>query len=193
AAVAARPETLQFVGRLMNGGYEKGWPTVARTLARAASGDYSALAASVPVDTNHAAGSTGLFRGVMCADFGPQLDYEGLAADAALMAAVAPRFGAWQFWDTVGACVGWPAAASYPPHRLQVGAHPNVLVANTTHDPATPLVGALAVQAQIPDSHLLIVHADGHQAWAWSRCGFEAQRDFLDNPAAAPAFGVCLN
>ena len=48
----------------------------------------------------------------MCADFGPQLDYERLAADTALLAAVAPRFGAWQFWDTVGACVGWPAAAA---------------------------------------------------------------------------------
>jgi alpha/beta hydrolase fold len=193
AAVAARPETLLFVGRLMNGGREKGWPTVARTLAQIAAGDDSALAASVPVDTNQAAGSTGLFRGVMCADFGSQPDYERLAADAALLAAVAPRFGAWQFWDTVGACVGWPAAASYPPRSLQVGPHPNVLVANTTRDPATPLVGALAVQAQIPESHLLVVHADGHQAWAWSRCGFEAQLGFLDNPAAAPAFGTCLN
>jgi pimeloyl-ACP methyl ester carboxylesterase len=192
-AVAARPEVLFFVGRLMNLGREKGWPAVARTLAQVATGDDSALAATGPVDPNQAAGSTGLFRGVLCADFGPQLDYEGLAADTALLAAVAPRFGAWQYWDTVGACVGWPAAASYPPHRLQVGSHPNVLVANNTRDPATPLVGALAVQAQIPDSHLLIVHADGHQAWAWSRCGFEAQLGFLDEPSAAPAFGVCLN
>jgi pimeloyl-ACP methyl ester carboxylesterase len=182
--VAARPEMLQLVGRLMNGGREKGWPVAAQLLAQPA---------TAPTDTNPSAGPTGLFRGVMCADFGPQRDYERLAADTALLAAVAPRFGAWQYWDTVGACVGWPAAASYPPRRLQVGSHPNVLVANTTRDPATPLVGALAVQAQIPDSHLLVVHADGHQAWAWSRCGFETQLRFLDNPAAAPAFGVCLN
>jgi pimeloyl-ACP methyl ester carboxylesterase len=184
AAVAARPETLLLVGRLMNGGREKGWPVAAGILAQPA---------TTPTDTNQPAGPAGLFRGVMCADFGPQVDYEGLAADAALMAAVAPRFGAWQYWDTVGACVGWPGAATYPPHRLQVGSHPNVLVANTTRDPATPLVGALAVQAQIPDSRLLIAHADGHQAWAWSRCGFETQLAFLDNPAAAPGFGVCLN
>jgi hypothetical protein len=167
---------------------------VAQILAQTATGDAAVPGAPTgPGDTDQAAGSTGLFRGVMCADFGPQSDYQTLAADAALLAAVAPRFGAWQFWDTMGACVGWPAAASYPPRRLQVGPHPNVMVANTTHDPATPLVGALAIQAQIPASRLLIAHADGHQAWAWSRCGFEAQLAFLDNPTAAPAFRACLN
>ena len=56
----------------------------------------------------------------------------------------------------VGDCVGWPSETSNPPHRLQVGSHPNVMVANGTHDPATPLVNAMSVWLQIPDARLLI-------------------------------------
>jgi TAP-like protein len=45
----------------------------------------------------------------------------------------------------VGDCAGWPSAATNPPHTLQVGSHPNVMVANATHDPPTPLISALVV------------------------------------------------
>jgi hypothetical protein len=99
----------------------------------------------------------------------------------------APRF-AWRFWDAtptahvtvgIGICVGWPLEARNPPHRLQVGSHPNVIAANPTHDPSTALRNALAVWLQIPNARLRIADADGHEALVWSRCAFEAEFRFL--------------
>ena len=92
------------------------------------------------------AGKSGLFSGVLCADWGPQRDYQALLATSVELMRRAPRF-AWRFWDAtpiahgtagVGDCLGWPFEVRNPPHRIQIGSHPNVLVANTTHGPADP-------------------------------------------------------
>jgi TAP-like protein len=122
-------------------------------LARAAQGDPTAFGAALPtaappVDPMLVTGKVGLFRGVLCADVGPQHDYASLA-------------------------------------------HANVLVTNNTHDPATPLILALSVGAQIPGAHLLIADADGHQALAFSRCAFDNQVQFLHDPASTPGLTVC--
>jgi pimeloyl-ACP methyl ester carboxylesterase len=182
-----------------------GWPELARVLARASRGDTSALeqlsnatslGRSEPQVT---AGITGLLAGVQCADFGPQHDYAALVAASADVARRAPRF-VWRFWDAapvpqaatgVGDCAGWPFAATNPPHKLQVGSHPNVMVANATHDPPTPLINALAVWLQIPDARLLIADVDGHQSLVWSRCAFEAQFHFLLDPASVSTTTLC--
>ena len=133
----------------------------------------------------------GLFRGVLCSDFGPQDDFAALAADNALLAQQAPHF-AWLYsLELPGSCAGWPREATNPPHRLQVGPHPNVLVANPTHDPATPLVAAVAVWSQIPEARLLIADTDGHQALPFSRCAFETQLQFLSDPSSLPTTTFC--
>jgi hypothetical protein len=93
----------------------------------------------------------------------------------------------------VGDCVGWPTEATNPPHRLQIGSHPNVMVASPTHDPATPLINALALWLQIPDARLLIADVDGHQSLAWSRCAYEAQLRFLLDPTSVSATTLCTD
>jgi hypothetical protein len=65
------------------------------------------------------------------------------------------------------------------------------MVANGTHDPATPLINALSVWLQIPDARLLIADVDGHQTIAWSRCAFEAQLRFLLDPTSLSATTLC--
>jgi hypothetical protein len=138
-------------------------------------------------------GELGLFRGVLCADYGPQDDFEALAADNAALAGQAPHF-AWLYpLELPGSCAGWPREATNPPHRLQVGPHPNVLVANPTHDPATPLVAAVEVWLQIPQARLLIADVDGHQSLPFSRCAFEAQVQFLSDPSSLPTTTFCPN
>ena len=130
---------------------------------------------------------------VLCADYGPQDDFAALAAENAALARQAPHF-AWLFpQELPGACVGWPWDATNPPHDLQVGPQPNVLVANGTHDPATPLVAAVAVWSQIPQARLLIADADGHQVLPFSRCGFEAEVRFLTDPSSLDATTYCPN
>jgi len=82
-------------------------------------------------------------------------------------------------------------AASNPPHRLRVGLHPNVMVANDAYDPPTPLINALSVWLQIPDARLLIADVDGHQSLVWSRCAFETQLRFLLDPASVQPVTLC--
>jgi hypothetical protein len=62
---------------------------------------------------------------------------------------------------------------------------------NNTHDPRTPLLGALAVWAQMPWARLLTAEADGHISLAFSPCASGARYRFLDDPAAAPKFASC--
>ncbi len=205
----AHPELIPVVSQLLAAGSDPGfgWPALAKMLAAAKAGDTSGfeemrkatLIALVGADPPVAAGKSGLFSGVICSDYGPQTDYDSLVTAGRAMANETPRF-AWKFWDYtpilrasagVGDCVGWPMAASYPPHKLRVGLHPNVMVANPTHDPATPLVNAMSVWLQIPQSRLLVADSDGHQSWIVSKCAFEAEARFLAEPQDYPSVTLC--
>ncbi len=209
AVGATAPVTRTLVPQLLAAGRDPqlGWPAIAQMLAQTSRGETSALdkltktasLSSTTADPWVDAGTIGLTAGVQCSDFGPQRDYAALVAAGAAVAGRAPRF-TWRFWDAapiahgatgVGDCVGWPSEASNPPHRLQVGSHPNVMVANGTHDPATPLVNAMSVWLQIPDARLLIADVDGHQTIAWSRCAFEAQLRFLLDPTSVSTTTLC--
>jgi pimeloyl-ACP methyl ester carboxylesterase len=209
AAIAVAPALRTVVPQRLAGGRhpQLGWPLIANLLAQAVSGDTSALealAGGAPPDSADGdpwvrAGSDGLYYGVLCADFGPQRDYAAFTAGAEAIARRAPRF-AWRFWDAtsdahgtagVGDCIGWPFEARNPPHRLQVGSHPNVLVATNAYDSQTPLVNALAVWLQIPEARLLIADADGHQSLIFSRCAYETMARFLADPRSVPTTTLC--
>jgi pimeloyl-ACP methyl ester carboxylesterase len=209
AVAAAAPMARTLIPQLLAAGPHPqfGWPALARILDRASRGDTTALdqlADATTIGHNAgepmiAAGFTGLLAGVLCADFGAPRDYAALIAAGSDVARRAPRF-AWMFWDAapvahrttgVGDCVGWPSPATNPPRALQVGSHPNVMVANGTHDPPTPLINALAVWLQIPDARLLIADVDGHQTLVWSRCAFEAQLRFLADPVSTSSTTLC--
>lgn len=210
AVVAKAPVARKLVPQLLAAGADPkfGWPALAQMFAKASGGDMSPLdeltaaAALGTADDPHVrAGQGGLFSGVLCADFGPQRDYDALIAAGAAVARRAPRFS-WKFWDAtpmahgtagVGDCVGWPSPATNPPHSLRVGLHPNVMVASPTHDPATPLANALSVWLQIPDARLLIADVDGHQSLILSKCAFEAEARFLQNPGLAGPTTLCAN
>jgi pimeloyl-ACP methyl ester carboxylesterase len=213
AVVAAAPAARMLVPQFLASGPdpETGWPVIAQMLAEMQAGSTSKLdelagtsAAFMTAGSEDPwlrAGKDGQFRAVLCADYGPQRDYAALTAAAEAVVRQAPRF-AWRFWDAtpiahatggVGDCVGWPYEARNLPHRLQVGSHPNVMVANATHDPQTPLINALSVWLQIPDARLLIADADGHQSLIFSRCAYEAMARFLDDPRSVATTTLCAN
>jgi len=206
AAVAAVPAVRPVVPQLLAGGRDPqiGWPVIAQIIARARDGDPAALRGATDLggaaeDAWLRAGKDGMFRGVFCGDYGPQDDYAALLATGETAAQKAPRF-AWRFWDAtptahgtagIGICVGWPLEARNPPHRLQMGPHPNVMVANPTHDPSTALSNALAVWLQIPEARLLLSDTDGHEALTFSRCAFEAEFRFLNDPTSVATTTLC--
>jgi hypothetical protein len=144
-------------------------------------------------------GKDALMRGVFCSDYGPQRDYAKLAATGDILAKAAPRF-VWKFWNSspianasagVGVCVGWPREAANPPHFLEVGPRRDVMVANPTHDPATPLTNAMSVYLQIPEARLLIADVDGHQSMLLSKCAYETDARFLVDPKSVSSVTLC--
>lgn len=208
---AKRPETRVLVAQFLAAGRNAdfGWPVIAKMMEQLSRGDTAMLKSltqtgaaameSASQDPSLRAGKNGLFPGVFCADYGPQNDYNALLPTAGALAAEAPRF-VWKFWDPypiahaslgVPDCAGWPWPAINPPHKLDVGPHPNVMVANPAYDPATPLASALNVWLQIPRARLLIAEVDGHQSWPLSRCAFEAEWRFLDDPSSTPRTTIC--
>jgi pimeloyl-ACP methyl ester carboxylesterase len=211
AAGAKVPLTRKLVSQLLATGNDPsiGWPMIAKMIAEVNAGEspvfkgltQTASIASKAEDPSLRAGKVGYFLGVLCSDYGPPPDYATLLADWKRVSAAAPRF-AWRFWDAypiahatfgAGDCAGWPAPASNPPHALAVGPHPNVLVMNPTHDPATPLINALSVWQQIPQSRLLLADVDGHQAFILSKCAFKAAAQFLSDPASLSSVTICPN
>jgi pimeloyl-ACP methyl ester carboxylesterase len=205
-AVAAEPAVRPLVPQFLAAGRD-GWSLITRMLAEVVAGDTSTLdelirltsLAGQDQDPQVRAGRDGMFRAVTCGDYGPQDDYAALLETGKAAALAAPRF-AWRFWDAtpvahgtvgIGICVGWPLEARNPPHRLQVGAHPNVMVANPTHDPATAVGNALALWLQIPEAPLLLADVDGHEALALSQCAFEAEFRFLNDPTSVATTTLC--
>lgn len=208
--VAVAPVTRTLVPQILAGGANPDggyWKLLAQMLAEVRDGDTATLdsltgvaaLASTASDPWVVAGKNGLFPGVLCATFGPQDDYATIRAAGDAVARQAPRF-AWKFWDAnplahgtagVGDCVGWPLPATNPPHRLDVGTHPNVLVANPANDPATPLANALAVWLQIPQARLLIADVGGHQSLLLSDCAYQTMARFLDDPASVAPTTLC--
>ncbi|MFT4040421.1 MAG: alpha/beta fold hydrolase [Thermomicrobiales bacterium] len=204
--VVSAPVTRKLVPQILAGGVGY-WQELAQMMADVHAGDTATLdaltgvgaLASTADDPWVVAGKNGLFPGVLCASFGPQGDYPAIRAAGDALQQQAPRF-AWKFWDAsplshgtagVGDCVGWPLASVNPPHALNVGAHPNVLVANPTTDPATPLTNALAMWLQIPQARLLLADVGGHQSLLLSQCAYETMAAFIDDPASVTPTTLC--
>lgn len=209
AAVAAQPGVRKLVAQFLAAGNEPdvGWPLISHLIAEVNAGGTTTLdkltsvgsLASTSMDPQVQAGKNAIIQAVYCSEFGPQSDYNALLDAGANVARLAPRF-AWKFWvatpldlSSAGTlmCAGWPNEASDPPHQLQVSPQPNVLVASATYDPPTPLLNAVAVWLQIPESRLMIAETDGHQALLVSQCAFESVRDFLLDPTSAQPVNIC--
>ena len=149
AAIATAPAVRTVVPQRMAGGRELGWPAVAQVLAEVSDGDTSTLDAlagaaasdSTVGDPSIAAGADGLYYGVLCADFGPQRDYAAFtAAAAAVRRGRRALPGGSGTRPTAHGTASAGTASAGPRSQLpatppQVGAHPNVMVANPAYDP----------------------------------------------------------
>ncbi|HEY6326261.1 MAG TPA: alpha/beta hydrolase, partial [Candidatus Cybelea sp.] len=213
AAVRKVPVTKLLVPLMFAAGQNPtiGWPAVTKMIAQASRGDMTTLNAltkasseargNQPEDPQLVAGQTGLYAGVVCADYGPENDYDKLVAGGQIVGREAPRF-AWRYWDSTPLahmgpgsldCTGWAHPATNPPHVLRVGWHRNVMVANPAHDTSTTLTNAMSIHKQIPGAVFLIADVDGHQSLVNSQCAFEYMQKFWNDPRSVGAAIVCHN
>jgi pimeloyl-ACP methyl ester carboxylesterase len=92
---------------------------------------------------------------------------------------------------TSSGCAVWPFHSDdrYQGPWTAETANP-VLIMATTHDPATPYDGALAVDDLLPNSHLITVNGWGHVATGTSTCATFALVDYLVTQEV-PAVDAC--
>ncbi|HUQ61621.1 alpha/beta hydrolase [Lentzea sp.] len=69
------------------------------------------------------------------------------------------------------ACVGVAGPPANPPHRLDIGDAPKILVLSARHDPTTPYAWAVNIQRQAPRNTALLTYEGwGHIAYPRSAC-----------------------
>jgi pimeloyl-ACP methyl ester carboxylesterase len=73
--------------------------------------------------------------------------------------------------DEATACSGIPTPPTNPPHRLDIGDAPKILVLSARHDPTTPYSWAVNVHRQAPRNTALLTYEGwGHIAYPRSAC-----------------------
>lgn len=110
------------------------------------------------------------FHAVACSDSVNPDDPSRSIASARFANREGPGFGALWSWAS-SVCVNWPgssADAFRGPWRTNT-AHP-ILITGNTHDPATPISGARAVNKLFPGSVMFTVDTWGHGALGHSQC-----------------------
>lgn len=133
----------------------------------------------LPVGTNSHS------RLVLCRDYDFRIrDYAQYLAIRKRVAKAAPhvRYNA-QSLDTVLACQGWTMPPKPRPAEAK-GDLPPVLVANATHDLATPLPGAQRMARSFPKASLFTMDVVGH--WIYRRGGTEEAMRVIDTYLTAP-------
>jgi pimeloyl-ACP methyl ester carboxylesterase len=84
--------------------------------------------------------------------------------------------------DEATACVGVPGPPANPPHRLDIGDAPTILVLSARHDPTTPYAWAVNIHRQAPRNTALLTYEGwGHVAYPRSACTRGGVDDYLLN------------
>lgn len=118
----------------------------------------------------------------VCQDFSLRIrnfqDYQRLRADELRRSPI--MRGSFLGHDEATACIGVPGPPANPPHRLDIGDAPKILVLNAKYDPTTPYAWAVNVHRQAPRNTALLTYEGwGHIAYPRSACTRGGVDDYL--------------
>jgi len=179
------------VGQFMVG-YPFAWPDLADSLAQAATGDGSTLAAFAAMtyaDSDYTAS-----RAQTCADSPAPARFPQLRRLVRQVAQSARHTGGVSLaWEAMAGCVDRPANPAQPrtPLVLPSRIHPTstILVTATAGDPISPYQWSADVADRLAGSRLLAADIDGHGAFDNSPCAAAAIDRYLAD-GALPAPGT---
>lgn len=165
--------------------YAKGyWPWLTDALKNAFAGDGSGLLQLSDNLTGRKGdgyedNSLEALNAVNCLDHADSIGPAEVAGYIAQFEKAAPTFGR-SFAYSASACSTWPVRSGVRPAVLQAKGAPTIVVIGTTRDPATPLVWAQALAAQLDSGRLITRDGDGHTAFQrGSTCVDDAVEAFL--------------
>ena len=120
------------------------------------------------------------FTAISCADTDNPSDPRAWVQAARRSDRRSPWFGAVWSWAS-SPCAGWPASTQEDRFTGPYAVTPSapVLVVGNTHDPATPISGARAVNELLGGSRLLVLDAWGHGALGSGPCIKQAYGAYL--------------
>ena len=118
----------------------------------------------------------------VCQDFSLRLrsfrDYERMRAEELRRAPITR--GSFLGHDEATACAGVPGKPANPPHRLDIGDAPKIMVINSRYDPTTPHEWAVNIKRQAPRNTALLTYEGwGHIAYPRSACTRTNVDDYL--------------
>jgi pimeloyl-ACP methyl ester carboxylesterase len=165
------------------------WPTLAATLAEAASGDGSAAAST---SSRYASGGSSngadAEEAIDCLDHPVDRDPSRYPALAAQLGTAAPVFGPLLAWELLG-CAVWPALPTRAPAPASDPGAPPILVVGTTGDPITPYSWAVDLAKELSGGVLLTWQGQSHVAYFYSPCVRAIDQAYLVS-GAVPAPGT---
>ena len=147
----------------------EGWPVLAAALVEAARGDGSRLLELSDSYTGRLRdgrydNDNEVFFAISCIDAPLVGRAEQFAALAKALGRVAPHFGATTLWLGLP-CAYWPVAPVGQPAEIHAEGAPPIVVLGTTNDPATPLIWAESLAAQLDSGTLAVLEGEGHTAF----------------------------
>ena len=127
---------------------------------------------------------------INCVDRPVASDIATYDALGPVYAQISPLFGpAFQYANLL--CSFWPAKATGHAGPLTVDGAPPILLVGGSNDPATPLVWAQSVHAQLKGSVLLIREGNGHTSFDSSPCAHSAEDAYLISLTLPAEGAVC--
>jgi pimeloyl-ACP methyl ester carboxylesterase len=197
-----RPVTAEtaVVGTLAALYARQSWPFLGLALAQAAAGDGSLLQLAADAywgrdDDGHYSGFFDSFLAITSVDKSYPRSVGAFVAAARAARVAAPTFGTFNVYAGLPAAM-WQVTADDRylgrfTYRASPGAPP-ALVVGTTHDPATPYPGAVAMARQLGHAILLTMDGDGHAAYGrGGPCVDDAVDSYLTTLAVPAAGTVC--
>ena len=114
---------------------------------------------------------TNSYPAIWCSDWAWKVSgFAELDRFRGILERIAPHTKLSPFWSDVTSCLGWPARAGNPQHRLDIDDAPTILLVKAKFDVATPHAWNFAVSRQIRDSVLLQYDGVGHGQFRNSVC-----------------------
>ncbi len=132
------------------------------------------------------------FEAVLCSDSVNPTDRTAWARTSRLADRTQPWFGrSWTWYSSL--CAEWPGTGSDDAFRgpWEVTTSAPLLIANTTHDPATPISGARAANRLFEDSVLLTLEGWGHGALDTGDCIADKMAAYLIDGTLPPPSTIC--
>lgn len=144
------------------------WPTLARALELAATGDGSLLVELADTYTGRELDGSynneqEAFFATACVDAASPASVQEVAELAATVGDSAPRLGPTAVWLGLP-CTFWPVAPQREPVPITASGAPPLLVLGTSGDPATPPQWAESLAAQLASGVLVTLDDEGHVA-----------------------------